>query len=234
LKPESLNEMTVLGSKLAVAAAEPPQSPRRAPNLPEVLASKFLRNTVVLFSAVAFACYVFQHAHVAGSYAANVDVSVEVATKASMTAMPAAPSFKGSSPLPTVMAFASGEIAEAQEEDATDALEAQSSEDRAGHDAGDNEVAEIDWSRFAYAQYVTNTDYLCNSVMLFESLHRLESKPDRVLLYPSDMMDPEESNPKTKNSTLLVQARDKYSVKLMPILVQHRDAADSQSLLKSH
>jgi hypothetical protein len=36
----------------------------------------------------------------------------------------------------------------------------------------------LNWSDFAYTQYVTNTNYLCNSVMLFESLHRLKSKAD--------------------------------------------------------
>ena len=34
-------------------------------------------------------------------------------------------------------------------------------------------VVGVDWSQFAYTQYVTNLDYLCNSVMLFERLHQL-------------------------------------------------------------
>ncbi len=38
---------------------------------------------------------------------------------------------------------------------------------------------DVNWSRFAYVQYVTNSAYLCNSVMLFETLHRLGSKADR-------------------------------------------------------
>ena len=49
----------------------------------------------------------------------------------------------------------------------------------------DNFTDKFDWSRFAYVQYVTNLPYLCNSVMLFESLYRLGSMPDRLLLYPS-------------------------------------------------
>lgn len=49
----------------------------------------------------------------------------------------------------------------------------------------DNVTNVLDWSRFAYVQYATNLQYLCNSVILFESLHRLGSKPDRLLLYPS-------------------------------------------------
>lgn len=43
---------------------------------------------------------------------------------------------------------------------------------------------EIDWSKFAYIQYVTNALYLCNSVMIFEQLHRFNVKADKVLLYP--------------------------------------------------
>jgi alpha-N-acetylglucosamine transferase len=42
-----------------------------------------------------------------------------------------------------------------------------------------------DWTQYAYIQYVTNSDYLCNSVMLFETLHRLGSKADRLMLVPS-------------------------------------------------
>src|SRR2546423_1182183 len=44
---------------------------------------------------------------------------------------------------------------------------------------------EVEWSNFAYVQYVTHKKYLCNSVLIFEALHRLRSRPDRVLLYPS-------------------------------------------------
>jgi len=227
--------MIVLGSKLAGAGAEPPPSPRRAPNLPEVLASKLLRNTVALLSAIAFACYAFRHASVADFYAAAtaaaalaydhalIEVGAGAMTKVSTRATPVMPSFEGpSSPLPTTMIFASAKTDEVREEDTVD-----DSEDRWGDGSKDEEDAKVDWSRFAYTQYVTGIDYLCNSIMLFESLHRLESKPDRVLLYPSDMMDSEEMEPKTRDARLLVQARDKYAVKLLPVSVQHRDAADS-------
>ncbi|KAL2784669.1 nucleotide-diphospho-sugar transferase [Aspergillus keveii] len=83
----------------------------------------------------------------------------------------------------------------------------------------------VNWSRFAYAQYATNTDYLCNSVMIFEALHRLQSKAHRLLMYPSnysiDELDP------TRESWLLRRARDEYSVELVPIEVQRRDSGDS-------
>lgn len=55
---------------------------------------------------------------------------------------------------------------------------------------------DVDWRRFAYVQYVTNALYLCNSVMIFEQLHRLGAKPDLLLLYPSiwDTQDFKTSN----------------------------------------
>ncbi|KAK9251415.1 nucleotide-diphospho-sugar transferase [Lipomyces tetrasporus] len=71
-----------------------------------------------------------------------------------------------------------------------------------------DELNGIDWSRFAYVQYVTNTAYLCNSVMLFEILHRLGSKAHRLMM-------------------LLRQARDKYGVKLMPIEIQRRATSEA-------
>ncbi|RYP91556.1 hypothetical protein DL770_002336 [Monosporascus sp. CRB-9-2] len=88
-----------------------------------------------------------------------------------------------------------------------------------------------DWSRFAYTQYVTNQAYLCNSVMIFETLHRLKSKADRVMLYPEDMMDPAETNPESEEARLLVKARDQYNVKLVPVAVQHTWAESFTKLL---
>jgi hypothetical protein len=76
----------------------------------------------------------------------------------------------------------------------------------------------IDWSRFAYAQYVTNTDYLCNSVMLFETLHRLGSKAERMLMYPATF----DNDVTIVNSRLLEKARDDYHVILVPVEVQHK------------
>jgi hypothetical protein len=87
----------------------------------------------------------------------------------------------------------------------------------------------VDWSRFAYTQYVTNTEYLCNSVMLFETLHRLGSKADRLMMYPSRMHpdpDPTSSSPESR---LLLKAQNDYGVKLMPIEVQHRSGRDCKN-----
>lgn len=87
----------------------------------------------------------------------------------------------------------------------------------------------VDWSKFAYTQYVTNRSYLCNSVMIFETLFRLGSKADRVIMYPADMMDPNTtaSEVRTEEARLLVKARDMYNVKLQPVEVQRREGADS-------
>ncbi|CAJ2512639.1 Uu.00g007580.m01.CDS01 [Anthostomella pinea] len=89
------------------------------------------------------------------------------------------------------------------------------------------EDAQINWSRYAYTQYVTNAAYLCNSVMIFETLFRLKSKADRVMMYPATMMDPAETNPTGEDARLLVKARDVYKVKLVPVSVQSKAGADA-------
>lgn len=86
---------------------------------------------------------------------------------------------------------------------------------------------EIDWSRFAYTQYVTNIEYLCNPVMLFEVLHRLGSKADRLMMYPVHM-EPDPTSSKIE-SKLLLKAREDYDVNLVPIEVQHRSIGDRKS-----
>jgi len=80
----------------------------------------------------------------------------------------------------------------------------------------------LDWKRFAYVQYVTNTAYLCNSVMLFESLHRLGTKADKLMMYPAQFVP----GASTKEGKLLAKARDVYGVKLTPIDVQRRTSND--------
>ncbi|KAM5543497.1 hypothetical protein V8D89_002748 [Ganoderma adspersum] len=82
---------------------------------------------------------------------------------------------------------------------------------------------DVDWSRFAYSQYATNSAYLCNTVMIFEALHRLGAKADRLLMYPSAMVpDPAGDS----NGRLLAKAREVYGVHLVPIAVQHRGGGD--------
>ncbi|VVT46225.1 uncharacterized protein SAPINGB_P001108 [Magnusiomyces paraingens] len=55
----------------------------------------------------------------------------------------------------------------------------------------------VDWSKFAYVQYVTNAVYLCNSVMIFEQLQRVGSRAQRVLMYPEEWNQPGFFDPPT-------------------------------------
>ncbi|KAL8758811.1 MAG: hypothetical protein Q9199_001222 [Rusavskia elegans] len=85
----------------------------------------------------------------------------------------------------------------------------------------------VDWSHFAYVQYATNKPYLCNSIMLFEALHRLGSRADRLLLYPSKFaVSLDGTDPQSWESGLLRKARDQYNVKLKPIEVVARGSND--------
>jgi hypothetical protein len=74
----------------------------------------------------------------------------------------------------------------------------------------------IDWSDFAYCQYVTNEEYLCNSLMIFESLVRLKAKAERLMMYPEEWVVGDDST----HGRLLAKARDDYGVRLVPIHVQ--------------
>ena len=74
---------------------------------------------------------------------------------------------------------------------------------------------DFDWSQVAYAQYVTHSDYLCNAVMVFEALHRLGSKADRLLLYPSSFTVEGVGT----EGELLRKAKTEYGAKLVPIEV---------------
>ncbi|OJJ00528.1 hypothetical protein ASPVEDRAFT_51698 [Aspergillus versicolor CBS 583.65] len=76
-------------------------------------------------------------------------------------------------------------------------------------------VSAKDWSRFAYVQYATDEVYLCNSVLIFEALHRLGARPDRVLIYPSSFSIEEDDS--SFEGHLLRKARDEYNVKLVSI-----------------
>lgn len=83
----------------------------------------------------------------------------------------------------------------------------------------------VDWRKFAYVQYATVPDYLCNSVLIFASLNETDSKADRVLLYPSTWSaDVSRSN--SVETRLLAIARDEYRVILKPIKVQKKNSAD--------
>ena len=87
-----------------------------------------------------------------------------------------------------------------------------------------DEVANsVDWHRFAYVQYVTNSQYLCNSLMLFEILDRLKCRSDRLMMFPGSWTTEVDSDrPANDETRLLRLARDKYAVHLQPIEVQSK------------
>lgn len=96
----------------------------------------------------------------------------------------------------------------------------------------ENVADRVDWSRFAYVQYVTNLDYLCNSVMLFATLEKLGCRSDRLMMYPEEWNVDDVSV--TSNDVRLVRlARDKYNVNLQPVQVQTRGAGDRTYILSS-
>lgn len=78
----------------------------------------------------------------------------------------------------------------------------------------------VNWKHYAYSQYATDSDHLCNAVMIFDTLKKYGSKADRVLMYPNTM-DTVVSEIRDRDSQLLVMARDVYGVKLVPIEVPH-------------
>lgn len=75
----------------------------------------------------------------------------------------------------------------------------------------------VDWSQYAYCQYVTNPDYLCNSVMIFEALDRVGAKASKVMMFPSDW----DVTADNEIGRLIRQTQARYNVQLSPIHVQH-------------
>jgi alpha-N-acetylglucosamine transferase len=82
----------------------------------------------------------------------------------------------------------------------------------------------VDWGKYAYVQYVTDPDYLCNSVMIFEALQRMGSQAGRLLMYPSTYSLHQSSK---LEGALLLKARDEYGVTLVPIDVLSKDLSFS-------
>lgn len=89
------------------------------------------------------------------------------------------------------------------------------------------DIEGVNWKDFAYVQYATQRDYLCNAVMMFEQLSQLKTRADKVLIYPRVWGTPGEEMPtlpqgyeyvkKDPTTTrLLALARDKYGVQLHP------------------
>ncbi|KFA69683.1 hypothetical protein S40285_05934 [Stachybotrys chlorohalonatus IBT 40285] len=88
-------------------------------------------------------------------------------------------------------------------------------------------LSDVDWSRFVSPQYVTNDVYLCNSVMIFVTLHPLGSNASRVIMHPAEMLTaPAAKTADERNARLLIKARDEYGVDPVPIEVQRRVGND--------
>ena len=75
---------------------------------------------------------------------------------------------------------------------------------------------DVDWRRFAYAQYASDGQSLCSAIMAFDALDRYGSKAKKVLLYPEDM-DTEVLSSRDRDSQLLVLARETFQALLLPV-----------------
>lgn len=84
------------------------------------------------------------------------------------------------------------------------------------------EMVEVNWHDFAYITYATQMEYLCNSVMLLESLVRLGVKADLLLLYDHTLeLD-------LLALRLLAKAREEFGAKLKAVDVQILPPAEGQ------
>ena len=82
----------------------------------------------------------------------------------------------------------------------------------------------VDWHQFTYSLYATDAHSLCNALLVFDSLKRLGSRADRVLLYPKQWDTFVASNT-DRTSQLLSIARDQYKVNLLPVGLLGQDGA---------
>ncbi|KAF1962819.1 nucleotide-diphospho-sugar transferase [Byssothecium circinans] len=95
--------------------------------------------------------------------------------------------------------------------------------------------APVRWSDFAYVQYVTNPNYLCNSLMILEALRRHGTKAELLMLYPQGWEVPAENASNAPyESRLLAQARDLYNTKLRPIQVKRFENKDDPTWQDSY
>ena len=91
--------------------------------------------------------------------------------------------------------------------------------------------SDVDWSRYAYVQYVTELPYLCNTLMLLATLDKLGCRGDRLLLYTNAWTeDLKRKQPQTEAGRLLSLAASKYHAKLQPISVIARYNGDRKSI----
>lgn len=103
----------------------------------------------------------------------------------------------------------------------------------AKHDIGPTGVdsSNVDWSRYAYVQYVTELPYLCNTLMLLATLDKLGCRGDRLLLYANEWTkDLKQTQSQTEVGRLLSLAANKYHARLQPISVIARYHGDRKSI----
>lgn len=94
------------------------------------------------------------------------------------------------------------------------------------------QISDTDWSRFAYVQYATDVHSLCNAYMVFESLQRLGSKAQRVLLYPEEWNE-QRWGDNDRSSQLLARAQANYEVRLKPIQLLALDGPGEPGTLEN-
>lgn len=82
--------------------------------------------------------------------------------------------------------------------------------------AGRKRETKVDWTRFAYTLYATDTQSLCNTVLIFDALQRHGSKAERVLQLPLQWHTIVQ-NEQGRDSQLLLKLQKHYKVTLLPV-----------------
>lgn len=77
-------------------------------------------------------------------------------------------------------------------------------------------LTRTNWSKYAYVTYATDEHNLCNALMVFESLHRLGSKADRVMLHNPQWASTSQGA-KDRPAQMLHILENKYDVVLKPV-----------------
>lgn len=99
-------------------------------------------------------------------------------------------------------------------------------EDQLTRLAEDNKA--VDWSKLAYINYVTDSAYLCNTLIMFDDLkHKYNTKAKLVLLISRDLLDPNSSSDVDHIKRLLDKIKDvdqeQVVVKLIENIVKPMD-----------
>lgn len=95
----------------------------------------------------------------------------------------------------------------------------------------------IDWSQYAYVNYATDANYLCNTLIMFESLRDLGSKAQQLLLIPNHLLEAETNPDHEQVKKMLMQlhvgGKTQVMVKYINSIKKPSDTTQwSQSLTK--